>query len=214
MKNITKNQLLLYGVTDRRWLNGSSLASQVEKAIKGGVTCLQLREKDLSLPEFIQSALAIKKITDHYRIPLIINDNIEVMLAVNADGVHVGQKDLNAETTRKRIGPDKILGVSARTPKQAVDAQSAGADYLGCGAVFGTGTKEDASAISPAILAEVCSSVTIPVVAIGGVTAENAVALKGTGLAGAAIVSGIFAQTDVYRAAQRLRETMEIVVSS
>lgn len=211
--NINRKDLLLYGVTDRRWLGEKTLAQQVEEAVKGGVTCLQLREKELSREEFIRSAAEIKKITDKYGIPLIINDDIEVMLAVDADGVHVGQKDMEPRTVREKIGPRKILGVSARTPRQAREAEAAGADYLGCGAVFGTNTKGDASAISPEILAQVCGSVSIPTVAIGGVTAENAEKLAGTGIAGAAVVSGLFAQSDIGRAAEQLLEILERAVS-
>ena len=201
---VDRDSLLLYAVTDRAWLRGDTLENQVEQSILGGTTFLQLREKNLGFDEFISEAKKIKRITDKYKIPYIINDNIDVALAVDADGVHVGQSDMNAKDVRRLIGNDKILGVSAQTVKQAKAAENAGADYLGVGAVFTTSTKRDADSVSFEALKEICESVNIPVVAIGGITAENAVLLKNAGIAGLSVISAIFASKDIKRASRRL----------
>lgn len=198
--------LLLYAVTDRRWLKGRSLAEDVEAALMGGATMIQLREKEMDTEAFIVEARQIKKVTDRFSVPLIINDRIDVCLAVDAAGVHVGQSDMQAGKVRDLIGPDRILGVTAKTVDQAKAAKAAGADYLGSGAVFGSSTKKDALSMSKELLARITASVDIPVVAIGGVDAGNILQLQGLGLAGAAIVSGIFAQPDIRRAAERLHE--------
>ncbi len=198
--------LLLYAVTDRRWLKGRSLAEDVEAALMGGATMIQLREKEMDTEAFIVEARQIKKVTDRFGVPLIINDRIDVCLAVDAAGVHVGQSDMQAGKVRDLIGPDRILGVTAKTVDQAKAAKAAGADYLGSGAVFGSSTKKDALSMSKELLARITASVDIPVVAIGGVDAGNILQLQGLGLAGAAIVSGIFAQPDIRRAAERLHE--------
>jgi len=201
---VDKKSMLLYVVTDRTWLNGNSLSSQVEEVIKAGATFIQLREKNLSFDEFVEKAEEIKKVTDKYQVPFVINDDIQVALKVNADGVHVGQKDMNAHDVRSLIGPDKILGVSAQTVEQAVQAEANGADYLGVGAVFNTSTKLDASSVSYETLQEICRNVSIPVVAIGGIDENNISKLKGSGIDGVAVVSAIFARQDVGKATAAL----------
>lgn len=165
--NCRREDLLLYGVTDRSWLNGKSLYSQVEGALKGGVTFLQLREKELDQEHFLREAVEIRGLCRKYQVPFIINDNVEIALEMNADGVHVGQSDMEAGKVREKLGPDKIIGVSARTVEQALLAEQRGADYLGVGAVFPTGTKLDAGDVSFETLRDICRAVSIPVVAIG-----------------------------------------------
>lgn len=194
---VDKRSMLLYVVTDRTWLKDNSLSSQVEEIIKAGATFMQLREKDLSFDQSVGKAEEIKKITDKYQVPFVINDDIQVALKVNADGVHVGQSDMKAQDVRKIIGPNKILGVSAQTAEQAVEAEENGADYLGVGAVFNTSTKLDADSISYQTLQRICQSVSIPVVAIGGIDENNISKLKGSGIDGVAVVSAIFARPDV-----------------
>lgn len=211
-KMIKKETMKLYLVTDRSWLNGKTLSEDVRAAIEGGVTLVQLREKALSEDAFLQEAIAIKKITDAAGIPLIINDSPEVALAADAAGVHIGQQDGSVSAVRKMLGKTKILGVSARTVEQAQKAEAEGADYLGVGAVFGTTTKEDASNLSIETLQAICRSVTIPVVAIGGINEANIDKLNGSGIDGVAVVSSILAQADVKKAAQRLRKSAEKVV--
>lgn len=211
---VDKASLLLYAVTDRTWLGCNSIADQMEDAIKAGATFVQLREKQLDFAAFLELAKAIKVVTDLYAIPFVINDNIEVALACGADGVHVGQHDLAAGDVRKRIGEDKILGVSVQTVEQAVLAERCGADYLGVGAVFSTSTKQDADAVSFATLREICAAVAIPVVAIGGISKENVLALSGSGVDGIAVVSAIFAQPDIAIAAAELRRLAGIMVKA
>lgn len=208
---MNRNDLILYAVTDRAWLNGRTLAEDVEEALKGGVTMVQLREKEMDQDDFIAEAREIKKLTDRFGVPLIINDNIEVCLTVDASGVHVGQDDMAAGDVRAKIGPDKILGVTAKTVEQARAAQAAGADYLGSGAIFGSTTKKDARSMTEERLKEIAASVEIPVVAIGGIDADNVMKLVHLGLAGAAIVSGIFAQPDIGDAVRRLRPLCETI---
>ncbi len=196
--------LRLYLVTDRRWCGETALEEQVEQALRGGVTMVQLREKDADRETFISRARAVQAVCRRYGAPLIINDDVEVALAVDAAGVHIGQNDQNARAARARLGSDKILGVSARTVPQAEQAVRDGADYLGVGAVFGTATKTDARTISPARLAEVARAVEIPVVAIGGVQESNIQKLAGCGAAGVAVVSAILAAEQPCEAARRL----------
>ena len=191
-----KNDLMLYLVTDRN-MCGEHLESVVETAIKAGVTIVQLREKQADFKEFCDKALKMKKICDKYNIPLIINDNIDVCLAVDADGVHLGSRDCEIAKARTILGNSKIIGASSREVKTALLAQNAGADYLGVGAVFGTNTKSDAKAISKDILKEIANSVNIPVVAIGGITADKVSELKGCGIAGVAVVSAILKAQDI-----------------
>lgn len=202
----------LYAVTDRSWLGGRTLAEQVKECLEGGVTFLQLREKKLDEEAFYQEALEIQKLCRDYHVPFIINDNVDVALRCNADGVHVGQSDMEAQDVRAKLGPDKIIGVSARTVEQAVRAEKMGADYLGVGAVFSTSTKLDAREVSWETLKEICETVSIPVVAIGGISEENLMQLSGTGVDGVAVVSAIFAQADVEAASRRLRELAEKMV--
>lgn len=195
----------LYAVTDRSWLNDQTLYEQVEQALKGGVTLVQLREKDLGAEQFLQEARQIQQLCHRFGVPLIINDSIEVALAVDADGVHLGQDDANAAQARQLLGKDKIIGVSAHNVQEALQAVQDGADYLGSGAVFGSGTKTNVSTLPMQTLREICSAVPIPVVAIGGITEQNLQQLSGSGIAGAAVVSAIFAQENIEEAAIRLR---------
>ncbi len=195
----------LYAVTDRSWLNGQTLYEQVEQALKGGVTLVQLREKGLGAEQFLQEARQIQQLCRRFGVPLIINDSIEVALAVDADGVHLGQDDANAAQARQLLGKEKIIGVSAHNVQEALQAVQDGADYLGSGAVFGSGTKTNVSTLPMQTLREICNAVPIPVVAIGGITEQNLQQLSGSGIAGAAVVSAIFAQENIEEAAIRLR---------
>lgn len=203
---IAKKDMQLYAITDRKWLAGRTMAEVVEEALKGGATCIQLREKTLSEEEFIAEAKQVKIVCAKYNVPFIINDSVDVALACDADGVHLGQKDLEAGNAREILGPDKIIGVSAKTVEDALRAQERGADYLGVGAVFGTSTKLDATEVTKDRLKEVCEAVDIPVVAIGGITEQNISELKGYGADGVAVISAIFAQDDIQGAARRLKE--------
>ena len=203
MKDL-KSSLLLYAVTDRYWLNGRKLKDDVEKAILGGATIIQLREKNLSTEDFIKEALEIKEVCKKYDIPFIINDSLEVFLAVDADGIHVGQNDLSADIVRKKIGPNKILGVSAETVSEALLAEKMGADYLGVGTIFSTSTKLDAINVTKEELARISYSVNIPVVAIGGITLDNIKELKNTMISGISVVSAIFKEKDIEKATNNL----------
>jgi len=182
------------------------LEEQVREALDAGITMLQLREKYLSEEDFLREALSIRKLTERYHVPLIINDSLYVTINSGADGIHIGQSDLPAREVRAKLGPDKILGVTAKTVAQALEAEKAGADYLGSGAVFPSPTKTDAIPMSRETLTAICQSVSIPVVAIGGINASNLSTLAGTGIAGAAIISGIFGQPDIGAAVRELRE--------
>lgn len=197
--------LRLYAVTDRAWTGAHTLAWQVEQALLGGATCVQLREKALDFDEFLQEAIEIKQVCSRFGVPLIINDNVEVALRSGADGVHVGQEDRCAAEVRALIGPDKILGVTAKTVQQALEAQAAGADYLGSGTIFGSSTKLDAKSITLETLRDICRAVQIPVVAIGGINRSNIEQLNGTGICGVAVVSGIFAAEDILSESRLLR---------
>lgn len=208
-----KELLLLYAVTDRAWLNGDTLYDQVEKAIKGGVTFVQFREKKLDEESFLNEALEIQKLCRKYNIPFVINDNVEIAKKINADGVHVGQSDMDAGNVRAILGKDKILGVSAQTVEQALLAEKQGADYLGVGAVFPTGSKADAEDVSYETLKAICRAVSIPVVAIGGIGVSNVSKLKGSGISGIAVISAIFAAKDIESATKNLKELTEKVVS-
>lgn len=199
------NILKLYAVTDRTHLNGKSLADAVEKSIQGGVTCVQLREKDISFEEYISRAIEIREICHKYGIPLIINDDYKVALASGADGVHVGIEDTAVSEIRKHVGNNFIIGATAKTVEQAQKAQADGADYLGVGAVFPSPTKTNAIRITPEKLTEICNSVSIPVVAIGGISLENLHTIKDCGQFGIAVVSALFAQEDIKLSAERLR---------
>lgn len=200
-----KRDLLLYAVTDRSWLEGESLCGQVEKALQGGVTFLQLREKKLSDEGFYEEALEVQKLCKAYHVPFIINDNVELALKMDADGVHVGQEDMEAGEVRKKLGPDKIIGVSVHSVEEAQHAETCGADYLGAGAVFTTNSKLDVTRLQFETLREICASVQIPVIAIGGIGRENILELKGSGICGVAVISAIFAAKDIKAAAHKLR---------
>jgi thiamine-phosphate diphosphorylase len=208
-KKEIKQAMSLYAVTDSKWLNGRTLPAVVEEAIAGGVTLVQLREKKLYREEFASLAKEVKKVTDRYRVPLIINDDVEVAKEVDADGVHVGQNDTSVEEARRVLGPDKIIGVSAHNVEEALTAQGKGADYLGVGAAFTTSTKLDASALSMDTLRAICQAVSIPVVAIGGINKDNILELKGTGIDGVAVVSAVFAAENVKEAAEDLAQKVK-----
>lgn len=207
-----KKELILYAVTDRTWLGNRTLYEQVENALKGGATLVQLREKNLDDETFLKEAVEIKELCGRYNVPFIINDNADIAVKVNADGVHVGQKDMEAEYVRSLMGEDKILGVSVQTVEQAVIAEKTGADYLGVGAVFKTASKADADAVSYETLRAICKAVSIPVVAIGGIGASNILQLKGSGICGVAVISAIFAADDIKKATTELKELAERAV--
>ncbi len=208
-----KKDLLLYAVTDRSWLNGQTLYEQVEQALKGGVSFLQLREKELEEQAFLEEAKVIQELCKKYQVPFLINDNVELAASIGADGVHVGQSDMAAGAAREKLGPDRIIGVSARTVEEALEAQRQGADYLGVGAVFPTGSKADAVEVDHQVLKEICSAVEIPVIAIGGIGRDNVDQLKGSGICGIAVISAIFAQNDIEAAARELRGLTEEMVN-
>ncbi|MCR1961056.1 thiamine phosphate synthase [Thomasclavelia cocleata] len=199
-----KEMLKLYLVTDRKWLNGRKLTDDLEKAILGGVTTIQLREKNLSNEEFISIAKDVKKVCQKYHIPLIINDNLEVALATNSDGIHIGQNDIPASIVRKQIGPDKILGVSVHNLKEAFQAKIDGADYVGVGAIFSTETKNDATNVTLDSLKKICDNIDLPVVAIGGINLDNISKLKDINIAGIAVVSAIMKANDITAASGQL----------
>lgn len=207
--NFDKNLLRLYAVTDGAWLGEKTMAQAVREALEGGATLVQLREKNMDRDTLLKEAIEVKKVTDAFCVPLIIDDDIEVCQKSGAAGVHVGQTDMEASKARTLLGPDKILGVTAKTPQQARAAQAAGADYLGCGAVFGSSTKLDTYEITIDQLNSVCEAVDIPVVAIGGINENNILELKGAKMAGAAVVSAIFAQKDIKAAAAHMRALAE-----
>lgn len=204
--------LRVYGVTDASWTGRFTLLEQVEQALKGGVTCIQFRDKQLENDAFLREAKKMKVLCEKYHVPLIINDHVDIAVRCGADGVHVGQKDMEAKEVRKLVGEKMIIGVSARTVEQAIQAEQAGADYLGVGAVFGTSTKMDAEKISLERLKEICQAVTIPVVAIGGVQKDNFPELAGTGVVGAALVSAIFSAQDIEEECRNLRNISEQIV--
>ena len=197
-----KKDLLLYAVTDRSWLGGHTLYQDVEAAIKGGATFIQLREKNLDEAHFLEEAKEIKELCKKYQVPFVINDNVDIALAMDADGVHVGQSDMEAGAVREKLGPDKIIGVSAQTVEQALLAEQKGADYLGVGAVFPTGSKDDAVEVSHETLKAICEAVKIPVIAIGGISTGNVMELSGSGICGIAVISAIFAKPDIEAAAK------------
>ena len=204
-----RRQLMVYAVTDRAWIGKMSLCEQVEAALKGGATMVQMREKSLTndtVQDYLEEARSLRALTERYKVPLIIDDNIKLALLCGADGVHVGQNDMDAAQARALLGSDKILGVTAKTVEQALKAQEQGADYLGSGAVFGSSTKREALPMTMERLGEICRSVSIPVVAIGGICLKNIGKLKGSGAAGAAVVSGIFGAEDIEGTVRQMRE--------
>ena len=206
---LNKSDLLLYAVTDRSWLGGHTLYQDVEAAIKGGATFIQLREKKLDEEHFLEEAKEIKELCKKYRVPFVINDNVDIALAMDADGVHVGQSDMEAGMVREKLGPDKIIGVSAQTVEQAILAEQKGADYLGVGAVFPTGSKDDAVEVSHDTLKAICEAVHIPVIAIGGISTGNVMELSGSGICGIAVIRAIFAKPAIETAANELRKQTE-----
>ncbi|HOJ10199.1 MAG TPA: thiamine phosphate synthase [Clostridiales bacterium] len=199
----------LYLVTERQMLRNISMEEAVEQAILGGVTLVQLREKDVTTLEFYNIAVKVKKITDKYSIPLIINDRLDIALAVDAAGLHVGQSDMPAKVARKILGDNKILGVSAATINEALQAVEDGADYIGTGAVFATDTKKDAKYVNIRQLKEITGKISIPVVAIGGINEDNIDILKGTGIKGVAVVSAIMGKENIRKASENLKKTWE-----
>lgn len=209
MINCSKKELMLYAVTDRHWLGEETLYDQVKKALDGGATFVQLREKKLDREDFLAEALEIQKLCREYGAPFVINDEVSIAKDIDADGVHVGQSDMEAMDVRKVLGPDKILGVSAQTVEQAIIAEKHGADYLGVGAVFATGSKDDADDVSHETLKAICEAVSIPVIAIGGITKENVSELAGSGICGVAVISAIFGQNDIKKATEELKVSVE-----
>lgn len=207
-----KQDLLLYAVTDRSWLHGRTLYEQVEEALQGGATFVQLREKELDEEAFLKEALEIKELCRRYQVPFVIDDDVELARKVDADGVHVGQNDMEAGNVRALLGEDKILGVSAQTVEQAVLAEQRGADYLGVGAVFHTDSKADAQAVSYDTLKAICQAVKIPVVAIGGIGRGNVQELKGSGICGIAVISAIFGAANIREATAELKSLTEETV--
>lgn len=199
-----KKSLLLYAVTDRNWLGEKTLAMQVEEALTGGATCIQLREKNLDKETFLAEALEIQKHCKKHEVPFIINDNVDIAIKCGAEGIHVGQEDMQAKDVRNIIGDKMILGVSVQTVEQAVLAQQNGADYLGVGAVFTTSTKPDADIVSLTTLKAICDAVSIPVVAIGGIDKHNMYRLKDTNIDGVALVSAIFGSEDISKECKEL----------
>lgn len=208
-----KKDLLLYAVTDRTWLGKQTLYEQVEEALQGGATFIQLREKEMDDDSFLKEAIEIKELCRQYHVPFVINDNVGIACEMDADGVHIGQSDMEAGDVHAILGEDKILGVSAQTVEQAVLAEQRGADYLGVGAVFHTGSKADADDVSHETLRNICDAVSIPVIAIGGISKHNVMELKGSGICGIAVISAIFAAKDIRSATAELKELTEQVVS-
>lgn len=212
--NCDKKDLLLYAVTDRSWLNGRSLKEVVKESLDGGVTFVQLREKHLDREHFLEEARELKKLCKEYHVPFVINDNVDIAVMMDADGVHVGQSDMEAGDVRKKLGPDKIIGVSAQTVEQAVLAEKRGADYLGVGAVFPTSSKDDAEDVPFETLKAICEAVSIPVIAIGGITQDNVHELAKSGICGIAVISAIYAKEDIRKASEDLKKATEAMVNA
>ena len=209
---LNKEDLLLYAVTDRMWLNGRTLKEVVKESLDGGVTFLQLREKNLDDKHFLEEAVELQELCKQYKVPFIVNDNVDIALKMNADGVHVGQSDMQAADVRAKLGPDKIIGVSAQTVEQALLAEKRGADYLGVGAVFPTNSKDDAKEVTYETLKEICEAVSIPVVAIGGITHDNIKELTGSKIDGIAVISAIYGANNIKNAASGLKEEISKIV--
>lgn len=211
---LTTDMMRLYAVTDRSWLRGQTLCGQVEQALAGGVTLVQLREKAMDERLFLREAMDMAKLCHRYGVPLLINDNVDIAKCSGADGVHVGQDDMDAASVRGVLGSDMIVGVTAKTVEQAIRAQEAGADYLGSGAVFGSATKLNAKPMTKERLESICRAVQIPVVAIGGIGRQNIMALSGTNIAGVAVASGIFAADDIEKECRYLRSIAEQIAAA
>ena len=207
-----KQNMLLYAVTDRAWVGKQTLYEQVESALKGGVTCVQLREKELDDEAFLKEAVEIHALCQRYGVPFFVNDNVDIAIRCHAEGIHVGQEDMAAAQVRQRVGEGVMIGVSAHTVQEALDAVAHGADYLGVGAVFATHTKTDVSEMPRQTLLDICNAVDVPVVAIGGIHKENILQLKGTGVDGVALVSAIFAAKDIEAECRELRALSEQII--
>jgi len=203
---LDKSNFILYAVTDRRWLNGRELKDDVRKSLEGGVTFLQLREKSLDEKAFLEEAKQLKKLCAKYNVPFVINDNVDIAYKIDADGVHIGQDDMQVKDVRMKLGKDKIIGVSAHTVEEAVLAEKEGADYLGVGAVFQTKSKKNVKAMPYDTLKAICEAVSIPVVAIGGIERENVEMLSGSGVCGIAVISAIYAEKDIIEATKKLKD--------
>lgn len=200
------DSLLLYAVTDRTYIGKKSLSQKVQEVIEGGATFIQLREKNLNQSDLLLEAKEIQTLCKKAHVPFVINDDVQLAKEIDADGVHVGQEDMEAASARELLGPDKIVGVSAQTVEQALLAEKMGADYLGVGAVFPTNSKDDAEDVSFETLKAICEAVSIPVIAIGGIHKDNVLQLKGSGIVGVAVISALFSQEDSCQATQELKE--------
>ena len=210
----SKEMMLLYAVTDRAWTGKQTLMEQVEDALKGGATCVQLREKELDEETFLQEAVEMKALCEKYQVPFFINDNVEIAVKCKADGIHVGQEDMAAAKVRQQVGDEMMIGVSVHSVEEALEAVKNGADCLGVGAMFSTATKTDADVLPKQVLRDICAAVDIPVVAIGGISKENMAELKGTGVDGVALVSAIFAAEDIAGECRLLRSLSEEMVKA
>lgn len=209
-----KQSMLLYAVTDRAWVGKQSLYEQVESALKGGATCIQLREKELNNEDFLAEAFELSALCKAYSVPFFINDNVEVAICCKADGIHVGQEDMAVAQVRDKVGSDMIIGVSVHTVEEALSAVSNGADYLGVGAMFSTSTKQDADVLTKEILHDICAAVDVPVVAIGGISKENIGKLARTGVDGVALISAIFGSDHIEKECRLLRRLSEEMVNA
>ena len=209
-----KKAMLLYAVTDRAWVGKQSLYQQVECALKGGATCVQLREKELDDEAFLNEAMEISSLCRKYGVPFFINDNVEIAIKCRADGIHVGQEDMEASKVRERVGNDMMIGVSVHSVEEALEAVKNGADCLGVGAMFSTSTKTDVNVMPKETLRDICAAVDIPVVAIGGIGKSNISQLAGTGVNGVALVSAIFAADDIESECRLLRKLSEEMVNA
>ena len=205
--------MLLYAVTDRAWIGKQTLIEQVESALKGGVTCVQLREKELDEEEFLAEAMEIAPLCKQYGVPFFINDNVDIAIKCKADGIHVGQEDMIASKVRQKVGDDMMIGVSVHSVEEAIEAVKNGADCLGVGAMFSTSTKTDIDVLPKEILRDICEAVDVPVVAIGGIGKGNLSQLAGTGVDGVALVSAIFAADDIESECRLLRKMSEEMVN-
>ena len=201
---LDKKHMLLYAVTDRAWVGTKSLYEQVKEALENGVTCVQLREKELDESDFLKEAKQISTLCKEYKVPFIVNDNVNIAIACKAEGIHIGQEDMELTNVRKLVGEDMIIGVSTHNVEEAIKAQEGGADYIGIGAVFATSTKTDVDVLSFETLRSICEAVDIPTVAIGGIKKDNICKLKGSGIDGVAVVSAIFAAKDIATATKEL----------
>ena len=209
--NYAKNLFSLYAITSKNWLNGCSLVNHVEQALKGGATVIQLRDKESSYSELINDAIKLKKLCSKYNVPLIINDNVEAAYETNCDGIHIGQNDTSLNMAYKLLGKNKIFGVTVENIPQALEAEKNGATYLGVGSIFKTSSKIDAKNVSIDTLKLICSSVNIPVVAIGGISKENIIKLKNSGISGIAVINAIFAQKDIFNATVNLKNQLKTI---